>query len=48
MNAAAFFTYIINFSEFKLVSFMAYTYNMNMSMTQLKNPRWWPHFQVNL
>ena len=33
MNAAAFFTYIINFSEFKLVSFMAYTYNM--SITQL-------------
>ena len=46
MNAAAFFTHIINFSEFKLVSFMAYTYNMNM--TQLKNPRWQPHFQVNL
>ena len=34
MNAAAFFTYIINFSDFNLVSFMPYTYNMNM--TQLK------------
>ena len=34
MNAAAIFTPRIIFSEFKLVSFMAYTYNMNM--TQLK------------
>ena len=34
MNGVAFFTYIINFSDFNLVSFMPYTYNMNM--TQLK------------
>ena len=34
MNVVAIFTPRIIFSEFKLVSFMAYTYNMNM--TQLK------------
>ena len=28
MNAVAFFTYIINFSEFNLVPFMVDTYNM--------------------
>ena len=26
MNAVAFFTYIVKFSAFKLISFMAYTY----------------------
>ena len=36
MNAAAFFTYIRNFSDLKLPSFMPYTYNMNMN--QLKIP----------
>ena len=46
MNAAAFSTYIINFSEFKLVSFMAYTYNMNM--TQLKIQNGDLTFEVNL
>ena len=37
MNAAAFFTYIINFSEFKLVPFMAYTYNMNMTWLKIQD-----------
>ena len=37
MNAVAFFTYIINFSESKLVSFMAYTYKMNMTQLKIKD-----------
>ena len=28
MDLVAFFTYIINFSDLKMVSFMAYTYNI--------------------
>ena len=32
MNAAAFFTYIINFSYFNLVSFMPYTYNIGTGL----------------
>ena len=36
MNAVAFFTYIINLSDFKLVSFMAYTYNMSMTAQKSK------------
>ena len=28
LNSVAFFTYIVNFPAFKLVSFMAYTYNI--------------------
>ena len=33
MNAVVFFTYIINFSDFNLVSFMPYTYNIPCLVT---------------
>ena len=36
MNAVAFFTYMINFSEFNMVSFMAYTYNMSITAQKSK------------
>ena len=35
MNAVAFFTYIINFSDFNLVSFMPYTYNIGMGLAPM-------------
>ena len=35
MNAAAFFTYIINFSDFNLVSFMPYTYNIGTGLAPI-------------
>ena len=38
MNAAAFFTYIINFSDFNLVSFMPYTYNLYMGTSPCDGP----------
>ena len=47
MNAAAYFTYIINFSDFNLVSFMPYTYNIGMGLAPigpaLWQPLWQPH-----
>ena len=38
MNAAAFFTYIINFSDFNLVSFMPYTYNIGTGIAPVMAP----------
>ena len=38
MNAVAFFTYIINFSDFNLVSFMPYTYNIGMGIAPIMAP----------
>ena len=38
MDAAAFFTYIINFSDFNLVSFMSYTYNIGTGLVPVMAP----------
>ena len=38
MDAAAFFTYIINFSDFNLVSFIPYTYNIGMGLAPVMAP----------
>ena len=38
MDAIAFFTYIINFSDFNLVSFMSYTYNIDMELAPMMAP----------
>ena len=40
MNAVAFFAYIINFSDFNLVSFMPYTYNIGMGLAPYDGPCW--------
>ena len=42
MNAVASCTYIINFSEFNLVSFMPYTYNIGMGLAPV-GPAPWQH-----
>ena len=38
MDAVAFITYIINFSDFNLVSFMSYTYNICMALVLMTAP----------
>ena len=38
MNAVAFSTYIINFSDFNLVSFMPYTYNIGTGIAPIMAP----------
>ena len=38
MDAAAIFTYIINFSDFNLVSFMSYTYNIGTGLAPVMAP----------
>ena len=47
MNSVAFFIYIINFSDFNLVSFMPYTYNIGMGLAPMMAPTgpalWQPH-----
>ena len=47
MNAVALFTYIINFSDFNLVSFMPYTYNIGTGLAPMMAPvgpvPWQPH-----
>ena len=35
MDAVTFFTYIINFSDFNLVSFMSYTYNIGTGLAPI-------------
>ena len=49
MDAAAFFTYIINFSDFNLVSFMSYTYNIGTGLAPISphqpNPMTQPPWQ---
>ena len=37
MDSVAYFTYIINFSDFKLISFMGYTYNMTQLPVKIQN-----------
>ena len=52
MNAAAFFTYIIKFSDFNLVSFMPYTYNIGIGIAPITAPigpaLWQPHSSTAL
>ena len=43
MDAAAFFTYILNFSDFNLVSFMSYTYNIGTGLAPISLAPWQPH-----
>ena len=43
MDAVAFFIYIINFSDFNLVSFMSYTYNIDMGLAPMMAPLAQPH-----
>ena len=45
MNAAAFFTYIIKFSDFNLVSFMPYTYNIGTGLAPVSPALWQPLWQ---
>ena len=47
MDAAAFLTYIKKISEFNLVSFMAYTYNMTTDSAENDQNLWHPHFLVH-
>ena len=44
LNSVAFFTYIVKFPAFKLLSFMAYTYNIQGWWDGTRHqPPWWPH-----
>ena len=45
MNAVDFFTYIINFSDFNLVSFMPYTYNIGTGLAPVGLALWQPLWQ---
>ena len=44
LNSVAFFTYIVKFPAFKLLSFMAYTYNIQGWWDRTRHqPPWQPH-----
>ena len=42
MDALAFFTYLINFLDFNLISFMSYTYNIGTGLAPMTAPSAWP------